>query len=251
MSDYRWNAADLSESYDQAAEHIHPYYRQIQAEILKLFPMDSSHQFLLVDAGAGAGRLVVRLLTHFRKARAILVDRSQPFLDLARNRLRPFSDRVCYLRSRLQEDWFAQLGDAPQVIVSTSAIHHLTSSEKQIFYQRCHEGLAPGGVLVNGDEIRPEDDGKYLQQCRSWVDHMHRVMEAGLVPKPMQKALRDWESRNVGQFGQKRVSGDDCHETITAQLEYLFSAGFEVATCAWQKDMWAILYAAKGRRKSR
>ena len=129
--------------------------------------------------------------------------------------------------------------------MSLSAIHHLDSGEKRTFYQRCYDALPQGGVFINGDEVRAANDADYLVQCKSWVTHMHKVMEADLISAVMREALLQWESRNVHQFGKPCVSGDDCHETIEAQLGYLTACGFSTVDCPWQKDMWEILYAVK------
>ncbi len=74
---------------------------------------------------------------------------------------------------------------------------------------------------------------------------MRKAMKSDLVPAVMHEALLQWESRNVRQFGKPRVSGDDCHETIAAQLGYLTTCGFNTVDCPWQKGMWAIFHAVK------
>ena len=245
MKQYRWDILDFATGYDVAAEHIHPHYTEMHEEILKLISNLKKPDFLLVDAGGGSGGFVERFLTRFTQARAIIVDQSEAFLNLAQKRLSRFEKRTHFFLNRLQEDWFVRLPEAPGAIVSMSAVHHLDSDEKTTFYQRCYDALLQGGVVINGDEVRAADDADYLAQCKSWVNHMHKVMEADLVPVVMHEALLQWESRNVHQFGKVRMSGDDCHETIEAQLGYLTSCGFSTVDCPWQKDMWAILHAVK------
>jgi tRNA (cmo5U34)-methyltransferase len=249
MADYRWNQLQLAAGYDAAAKHIHPHYVELQDVILGLVPFAPESEFLLVDAGGGSGRLAEKGLRRFSRARVVVVDQSPAFLDLARRRLEPFGDRAACIVSRLQDDWCAQLPAAPGAIVSMSAIHHLDPQEKRTLYARCHDALVPGGVLMNGDEVRPEGDADYLAECREWAAHMHRVIDTGLVPPPMCDALRQWEERNVGQFGKERHSGDDCHETIAAQLAYYRTAGFSRVDTPWHKQMWAVLRGVKGIEK--
>jgi SAM-dependent methyltransferase len=245
MSDYRWNQLDNARGYDAAAEHLHPHYREIQDVILDRLPFLPGDAALVVDLGGGSGRLAERLLDSFPQARVWIVDQSEAFLTLARERLARFGSRgVCH-QARLQDDWSHVLPEAPAAIVSMSAIHHLDPNEKQRLYQQCADCLRPGGVLMNGDEVRPPDDAEYLATCRRWVVHMHRVMEASLVPEPMHAALRGWEARNVGQFGTSRVSGDDCHETAAAQLGYFGSAGLKNTAAVWQHELWAVLSGTK------
>jgi SAM-dependent methyltransferase len=151
---------------------------------------------------------------------------------------------VCH-QARLQDDWKNALPDAPAAILSMSAIHHLDPVEKQRLYQQCAASLRPGGVFLNGDEVRPADDAEYLAVCQRWASHMHRVMDSGLVPELLHSALLGWEARKVGQFGLPRVSGDDCHETAEAQLGYFTIAGLAGSSAVWQRELWAVLY---GRR---
>ena len=243
MTEYRWNITEFAVGYDAAATHIHPFYEVIHERILHLLEAAGA-EGLLVDAGGGSGRFVERFLRHFDKSRAILVDQSESFLALAEQRLRPMADRVELKLAKLQDDWFSAT-DPPAAIVSMSAIHHLDPAEKREFYARCLRCLKPGGVLINGDEVRPPSDAAYLAQCRKWATHMQRVMRDGLVPEPMFEALRQWEQRNVDNFGQPRRSGDDCHETIEIQCDYLRAAGFASVDVPWQEDLWAILHATK------
>ena len=90
--------------------------------------------------------------------------------------------------------------------------------------------------------MRPESDAEYLAQCRRWAESMHHEMSTGRIPAPLHAALLNWEARNVGQFGAPRVSGDDCQETIAAQLESYLRYGLNDARVLWRKDLWAILF---------
>jgi tRNA (cmo5U34)-methyltransferase len=242
---YRWNAAELAAAYDQAAEVVHPHYREIQDVILGMIGPRDGERFLLVDAGGGSGRLAERVLQRFGHARTVILDQSEPFLGLARERLRPFGDRTAFVLKRLQDDWVRELPQAPTYIVSMSAIHHLDPAEKRALYARCFRALRPGGMLINGDEVRAAEDAQYLAQCQRWAAHMQRVMDEGLVPEPLCQALRGWIERNVDRFDQPRKSGDDCHETIAAQRGYLAECGFVDVGTTWQKDMWAVLHGTR------
>ena len=245
MTVYRWNVSDVAADYDRIAPTIHPYYAEIQQELLDRLPHTPEEEFFLVDAGGGSGRLVQRLLGRFPLARAMIIDQSEAFLALAQRRLEPFGDRVSLLPCRLQDDWPAELPQAPSAIVSMSAIHHLDPGEKQRFYGRCHDALSPRGVLMNADEVRHEDDCTYLAQMTSWAARMREICESGELSAQMRRTLGDWKRRNVDNFGEEKLSGDDCHETIEAQLGYLRDSGFVEVSLPWQQEMWAILRAEK------
>jgi tRNA (cmo5U34)-methyltransferase len=243
--DYRWNTSDFAVGYDQAAEAIHPLYLAIQAQILRFLPLTPGAAALVIDLGGGSGRLMERVLDQWPLARGVVVDQSEPFLALAERRLARFGERASCVMSRLQDDWGGQLPGPMTAFISMSAIHHLEPLEKQSLYRRCCQLLASAGMLLNGDEVRPADDAEYQQTLSAWASHMRRGMASGAIPPIFHDALHGWIDRNISRFGQPKKSGDDCHETIAAQLEYFRSAGFATADAPWHQELWAVLRAIK------
>src|SRR5436190_17964814 len=154
MSEYRWNVSEFAVVYDQAAELIHPYYLELQEAILAELAFPPQAEVLVVDMGGGSGRPMERVLEKWPQSQGIVLDQSEPFLALAERRLARFGRRASCVEARLQDDWSQLLPKAPTAIVSMSAIHHLDPAEKQNFYRQCFDVLAPGGKLLNGDEVR-------------------------------------------------------------------------------------------------
>ncbi|MEX2173064.1 MAG: methyltransferase [Pirellulaceae bacterium] len=245
MAEYRWNTNEFARGYDAAAEAFHPHYREIQDNLLASLPAHLRDDGLLVDLGGGSGKLIERFLDQHPRATGVVVDQSEPFLALAERRLARFGARALCTKSRLQDDWPQRLPGQPWAIVSMSAIHHLEPREKEQLYRRCFEVLLPGGILQNGDEVRPEDDALYRPELEAWAAHMRHGMADGSINPLMHPALDAWIDRNLTHFGEARKSGDDCHETISAQLEYLRQAGFARVDCPWLYGMWALLQGVK------
>lgn len=245
MATYRWNQSQFAAGYDAAGVHIHPHYSELQQVVLSLLPKPTDESFLLVDVGGGSGRLAALFLERFPNAQAIVMDQSEAFLTLAEERLAPFAGRGQTMLARLQDDWTSRLPDAPGAIVSMSAIHHLDPSEKQQFCQRCFAALASGGVLLNGDEVRPASDDEYQSLLEGWSAHMRAKQDARQIPAEMDEILDYWREKNITNFGTLKKSGDDCHETVDVQLGYLRAAGFSAADSPWQKELWAVLRGQK------
>ena len=242
---YRWNASGAAAGYDQAAQHIHPYYTEIQNVICDRLPYAKSDVFCLLDAGGGSGRLVERTLEEFDHAHATIIDQSESFLAIAERRLKRFGSRVEWHCISLQNDWTKVLSRPPNVIVSMSAIHHLDPEEKRQFYRQCFNALTLDGLLLNGDEIRDRDDRSYLADVERWARHMRLAMRKELIPPTMHEAILGWIDRNLNQFGRPKVSGDDCHETVEAQVGYLGESGFEQVGVVWRRSLWAVLHGTK------
>jgi tRNA (cmo5U34)-methyltransferase len=247
MSTYRWNSTEAARAYDAAAPVIHPLYDEVQRRILKLLAneVEAGEPFLLVDIGGGSGRIVEKFLDRFPTARAVLVDQSAAFLAIAVERLARFGDRFELVEKRLQDDWAAELPATPQAIVSTSAIHHLESAEKQRCYAQCFAALAPGGTLINGDEFRPADDAEFRARLERWSAHMKGAIADGRIPASFQATYNHWHDRNITNFGAPHKSGDDCQETSDVQQRYLRELGFTDVEVPWTQEMWGVLVGRK------
>jgi tRNA (cmo5U34)-methyltransferase len=243
MSTYRWNQAPFAAGYDQAASVVHPYYEELQDEIVRLVAEHEPAPGLLIDLGGGSGRLAEKLLQAFPAACVTVLDQSQPFLDLAAQRLGRFGPRARCIQARLQEDWSSFLPGPADVVISMSAIHHLEPGEKEALYRQSHRTLRRGGLLLNADEVRPADETEYFRLLSHWSEHMQAIVAQRLVPESIDDILHRWIERNVTHYAQPRTSGDDCHETIAVQLAYLRRSGFVAADSPWQRKLWAILRA--------
>jgi tRNA (cmo5U34)-methyltransferase len=245
VTEYRWNQAELAQGYDAGAPLVHPHYVEVQDAILAALPFDAVLDGTVVDLGGGSGRLLERILDRWPGVRAVNVDQSAPFLDLARERLKRFGDRVTFIHERLQGDWAARLPGPVTACVSMSAIHHLDPPEKRQLAQQVYDVLVSEGVFLNGDEVRPAADDDYRALVEKWAAHMESLIAARQVTPAMAEALIGWQRRNVDEFAQPRSSGDDCHETAQAQLKGYAAAGFIQTASLWQRDLWTLL---SGRR---
>jgi tRNA (cmo5U34)-methyltransferase len=234
---------DMARGYDAAAPIIHPHYEKLQAHLLtKVAELDEICPHV-VDLGAGSGRWASLFLEAIPSGRATLVDQSQPFFEIARSRLD--ATRASFVTQRLQDEWPAEIEQPVHAIVSMSAIHHLESAEKLALYQRCFDLLAPGGLLLNGDEIRPVDSEVYLREMQMWGRHMQALIAAQLVTPAMAVGLTQWQLRNIDRFEEPRHSGDDCHDTAETQLDMLRQIGFVNVELSWSSGLWGCLHARK------
>ena len=245
MTTYRWNTNEAAATFDAAAPAIHPFYVAVQDEILSLLGAGGREPTCVVDLGGGSGRLLERVLERFPNSRAILVDQSAAFLAVAERRLARFADRTTLIEKRLQDDWATELPTTPGALVSMSAIHHLEPAEKRDLYARCFRSLATGGLLLNGDELRPESDAEYLAAMEWWCEQKKLAMAAGRIPESFRPMSEAWHDRNVRRFGEPKHSGDDCHETADVQCDYLRNVGFREVRVAWCEKLWGILVAHK------
>ncbi len=134
----------------------------------------------IVELGIGPGYLAHHLLQGMPGIQYYGIDFSRPMLDIARRRLGPHSDRVSYVQADLVKDrWWTDLPSPVHAIVSTWALHDLGSQENvEIVYRSCADVLRNGGLLLNGDFIKPDkavfeyepgrfEIGRHLELLRS------------------------------------------------------------------------------------
>lgn len=109
----------------------------------------------IVDIGAGPGAVLEVFLERFPDARGVWTDASPAMLDLARDRLAKFGDRVEYHIADMTDAGGAGLPDRADVITTSRAAHHLDRDGLISFYAAAAQRLTLGGWLVNLDHIGP------------------------------------------------------------------------------------------------
>ncbi len=145
--------AEWAERFVPTPERIQ-LFEVISAELKALIPAAGR----IVELGVGPGYLADYLLRAMSGIQYCAVDFSAPMLHIAGRRLKPHSGRVSYVQADLLEaDWWADLPGPVDAVVSTWALHDLGSQENvESVYRRSAELLRDGGVLLNGDFIKPD-----------------------------------------------------------------------------------------------
>ena len=113
----------------------------------------------VVELGLGPGYMARHILERNKAVSYEGVDFSEVFFDVARGTIgADLMRRVVLTKADLlDQNWPRRLSARPGAIISTWALHDLGSQQAIAdVYARCYETLAPGGVLVNGDFIKPD-----------------------------------------------------------------------------------------------
>jgi SAM-dependent methyltransferase len=112
----------------------------------------------VVELGIGPGYLARHILERAGGLTYEGLDFSAPMADIARETLGVLAARVTFTAGDLlDETWPGALSRRPDAIVSTWSLHDLGSEQAVAnVYARCFETLASGGVLLNGDFIKPD-----------------------------------------------------------------------------------------------
>jgi SAM-dependent methyltransferase len=112
----------------------------------------------IVELGIGPGYMARYILEREAEISYEGVDFSDVMFDVARVTIGELMERVTLTSADLLDNsWPSTLSRQPGAIISTWALHDLGSQQAVAdVYARCFEALPSGGVLVNGDFIKPE-----------------------------------------------------------------------------------------------
>src|SRR5262249_18008368 len=112
---------------------------------------------LLVELCSGEGLLSRALLERFPGCRMLALDGSAEMRERTRVTCGGAAERLTVAAFDLAaRDWRA-FAEPPHAIVASLAIHHLDGGGKRALFRDLAAALAPGGVLVIADIVRPPD----------------------------------------------------------------------------------------------
>ena len=150
--------------------------------MLEQMNLDKKDTVAVLELGIGPGYLAHYLLGQSPIIQYEGLDFSLPMLDIAYKRNADFEDRISFTQADLVKDqWGDNLTRQPEIIVSTWALHDLFSKEN-IFsvYQAAYEVLPKGGILLNGDFIKPETSPYEYESGRiKPSEHIDLLLKAG------------------------------------------------------------------------
>ncbi len=134
----------------------------------------------VVELGIGPGYMARYILERDDAVSYEGVDFSDVMFDVARATIGDLMARVTLTSADLLDNsWPSRLSRPPDAIISTWALHDLGGQQAVAdVYARCFETLLPGGVLVNGDFIKPEGTALEFEPGRFPVARHFEFLQA-------------------------------------------------------------------------
>jgi SAM-dependent methyltransferase len=136
----------------------------------------------VVELGIGPGYMARHILERNSVITYEGVDFSDAMFDIARETVGDLVDRVTLTSADLlDQSWPRALSMKVGAIISTWALHDLGSQQAVAdVYARCYETLPEGGVLVNGDFIKPDGTAFEYEAGRFAISrHLEFLRAAG------------------------------------------------------------------------
>lgn len=136
----------------------------------------------VLELGIGPGYMARHILERNQTITYEGLDFSEVFLEIARETVGDMLHRVTLTKADLMnQSWPKNLSKRPGAIISTWALHDLGAQQAIAdVYARCYETLPMGGVLVNGDFIKPDGTNWEYEPGRFEVSrHLEFLRTAG------------------------------------------------------------------------
>ncbi len=138
----------------------------------------------ILELGLGPGYMARHILERHQTLRYEGLDFSATFFEVAKRTLGALEARVTFTKADLMDQfWPRSLARPPHAIISTWALHDLGSQQAVAdVYARCFETLPKGGILVNGDFIKPDGTAWGYEPGRFEIArHLELLRQAGFA----------------------------------------------------------------------
>ncbi len=222
----------------------------MQDTLINTLKFENMDEITLLDLGAGSGILIEKVLKEFPDSKCIYLDYSNEFMDIAMNRLKKYKDRVTYIKSDICDDWELKINTTPNIITSSSAIHHLLNEDKKKLYYKCYNVLDNNGWFFNIDEMKTLYDDAYQRSLQYWIYHTEELKN--IISEDLNddyvmvmEKFEGWKNRNVYNTNEPKREGDDIHESFLVQLEWLNDAGFREIDVICKLYLWCMIGGKK------
>lgn len=167
----------------------------------------------ILDLGMGSGQIEAALLERRADAKVVGMDYSAAMLELARQRLKPYSKQVVLLQQDLSA---LRQSDLPareyQAAIAIQFLHHLTHEQKRLLFRCIHTTLLEGGLFLIVDRIAIEAVALECLYRPVWDRR-----ECGASLK------RSW---SVEHSSERSEHKDDFPATLEQLLTWLRQTGF-------------------------
>ena len=214
-----------AERYDQSRRKLIPCYADFYETVIKIIPFTNSTPLAVADLGAGTGLLSKQIIEAFPLAKMTLVDISEEMLNIAKGRLKAYSN-LEYQVSDYSKKLPAGKYD---LIVSSLSIHHLSDKSKIQLFHEVKKSLTPNGIFINADQVLGETSDIEKFYHSTWLSEVRRN---GITETELEVALDRMK--------------EDKMSTLSSQITWLKNAGFAEVNC-WYQNLRFAVYSGTNR----
>ena len=216
----------------------------------------------VLDLASGPAGISVRVLDRFPKARSVAIDVDPVLLAIGRGTHGDLGGRLTWVEHDLRDPaWTDTVRAAAgrqhvDAVLGSAALHWIPSGDLVDVYRACATLLAPGGVLVNCDNMdypsgwstirrisdaahdarlqRQEDDSS-KPEFEGWEQWWENVAAAPELAELYQERVRRFSWRDLAAY----------RPGLAVHAAFLEEAGFREVDTVWQRYQNRVLVAIR------
>ena len=188
----------------------------------------------ILDLGCGDGRITQEILKLNSNAEVFLVDGSLKMLETAKSNFKEVN-ALHYIHKTFQDLLDSDtLTHGFDFIVSSLAIHHLSSDERESLFAYIYNHLRDGGYFLNMEVVLPRSkilEEWYLMLWKEWIqeNEIKLCLEESFGYLPI----------------QYKNNPDNHPDTLEKQLDALKTIGFKNIDCHYKYGIFTIYSGEK------
>lgn len=217
----------MADEYDEKVSATIPYFNNFHQETLDLIQHCRPQPSDWLDTGGGTGILLSEAVKQFPTTRFVLADPAPPMLARAIKKLGGH-DRVTIAEPAGTGE-LQYAADSFDVITAIQSHHYMNREQRKLATANCFRMLAPGGLYVTFENIRPFSPTGIEIGLERWVDFQ----------------VNCGKSRGESDKHAARFDKEYFPVTIAEHLDLLRSTGFSVVELLWASYLQAGFYAIK------
>lgn len=166
--------------YDDYIVKVVPHHKEMLDALINSMPFAAKEPIKIIEFGCGTGMVTRGIKKRYPNAHLKCIDMSSEMLDIARDKLKAFSN----IKYELADFTKYQFKEKYDVIVSFLSLMYLGSDEsRKSIFKKSYNALKPGGIFIAG-EVNISDNG-YFQgiHMKKWIEHMQKSYSNDFINK--------------------------------------------------------------------
>lgn len=221
-----WKATELTEKYLSGVRGAIPLAKEQIELMLRVIDACNIKVERILDLGCGDGILAASILQKYKDVSGVLLDISEPMIQVARNKLVKYNESLEFVLFDFGESLWTERVKAKgpfSVIISGFSIHHQTDERKRELYSEIFELLMPGGLFLNLENVSSSTKWVSSLFDEYFIDslyNMHLLKRDGIT---RQEVAEEWYHREDIEVNKLAP--------VEKQCEWLREIGFCDVDC--------------------
>ncbi len=152
-----WHNKEFAQDWDRGESRTHPVRAEHLGIITSILKDNYKDDGSILDIGCGSGQVEELIFQKIPKAKIIGVDSSEEMLQIAKDRLKNFSENLTLIQKKIPE---LEIEDVPSGIFNfalcVQVLHELTTSERSELFKKVYSKLENGGMFLISDRVKIE-----------------------------------------------------------------------------------------------